>query len=182
MYTRPFRPDSFYNIYNSGNNLENIFYTKRNYEYFLNRYEEYMTGFVITYSYGLIPNQFNILIKTTADVCDTSNQLRKFFISYSSYINLQEKRTGSLFLKPFRKKPIKDTGQLLNEIFYIHSKPVLEGICNNFEDYDWNSYRNILGKSKTLICRDEVIKLFGEKENFIQFHSEMLNSEKNQWF
>lgn len=174
-YTDPFYPDTFYTVYNSGNNRDKIFYSSKNYECFLEKYEEYIAEIVETYAFSLIPDQFYILIKTPSNADLISNQFRKFFISYSNSINIQENRIGSLFLKPFRRKPIIEKNLLLAEIFNIHYKPVQLGIGSNYENYLWSSYRCILSSLKTKICRNEVLKLFGNENNFIQFHKDMLD-------
>jgi putative transposase len=174
-YTEPFYPETFYTVYNSGNNRDRLFYSSKNYECFLEKYEEYISEIVETYAFSLIPDQFYILIKTPFNVEIISNQFRKFFISYSNSINIQENRIGSLFLKPFRRKPIVGKNLLLAEIFNIHYKPVQFGIYKSYEDYYWSSYKSILSNLKTKICRKEVLKLFGNENYFIQFHKDMLD-------
>lgn len=174
-FTEPFYPDSFYTVFNSGNNREKIFYSNRNFEYFLDNYNEYLSNYVKTYSYSLIPDQFQILIKTPFKIDEISNQFRKFFISYSRSINLQENRRGSLFLKPFKKKLLTDKTLLLKEFFYIHSNPVYQKICNNYELYKWSSYKSILTNSFTRILRNEVLELFEDRKGFIQFHRNMFD-------
>lgn len=58
----PLLPGVFYHIYNRGNNKENIFYQPKNYGYFLRKYREYMSPWLDTYAYCLLPNHFHIMI------------------------------------------------------------------------------------------------------------------------
>ncbi len=178
--TQPFYPNSFYFVYNSGNNRERLFYALRNYKYFLEKYDEYLSDSIDTYAYCLIPNHFQLLIKTPSKVDKISNQFRKFFITYSKTINFQENRIGSLFIKPFRRKPITNINYLQKVIFYIHNKPVQNGICNNLEDYKWSSYKTILSDLITRLKREAVIELFGSKGKFIEFHREMQNYDNKE--
>lgn len=174
-YTEPFYPDSFYTVYNSGNNREKIFYSNRNFEYFLDNYYEYLFGFVETYSYSLVPDQFQILVKTPHKTDEISNQFRKFFISYAKSINRQQNRRGSLFLKPFKKKLLADKHKLLKEFYYIHSNPVSKKICSNYEIYKWSSFKSILSNTFTKIPRKDVLELFEDRKGFIQFHKNMFD-------
>ena len=95
--TQPIYANTFYHIYNRGNNYEKIFFNDNNYYYFLNKYDKYLSSVVETYAYCLIPNHFHLLIKTKDDYENISEQFRRFFITYSQKINEQENRSGSLF-------------------------------------------------------------------------------------
>jgi putative transposase len=53
----------FYHIFNRGINGENLFYTDRNYRFFLKRYFENLADFVDTYAYCLLPNHFHLLVR-----------------------------------------------------------------------------------------------------------------------
>ena len=137
-YSMPLEEGKFYHIYNQGNNKENIFYSLENYEYFLHKFDGYLSDLVEVYAYCLMPNHFHFLIRikelrelesgssiskpakssrlgrfeTTNDTIDipkiASNQFRLFFMSYSKSINKQLGRTGSLFRKNFKRKEITD--------------------------------------------------------------------------
>jgi len=62
-YSLPLEGGKFYHIYNQGNNRENIFYSSDNYEYFLHKFDEYLSDFVDVYAYCLMPNHFHFLIR-----------------------------------------------------------------------------------------------------------------------
>ena len=150
LLNQPLYPDTFYHVYNRGNNHENIFYKRENYQYFLRKYQVYLSDYVDTYAYCLLPNHFHFLIKVKAvsdlskrdlpnlkDLANLkktdlkgsdrsvdkiiSNQFRLLFLSYAKAINKQEDRRGSLFQKPFRRKPVTNDRYLalLTTIFTI---------------------------------------------------------------
>ncbi len=56
----------FYHIFNRGNNSERIFFSERNYEFFLRRYNEYLSSYAETYAFCLLPNHFHFLIRVKA--------------------------------------------------------------------------------------------------------------------
>jgi REP element-mobilizing transposase RayT len=59
----PLTPGGGYHIYNRGNEKRPIFFKPHNYDYFLDKYHEYMSGFVDTYAYCLLTNHFHLVIK-----------------------------------------------------------------------------------------------------------------------
>ena len=60
----PLRLDTYYHIFNRGNNRQNIFLETRNYDYFLKLYGKYIDPVVETFAYCLLRNHFHILIRT----------------------------------------------------------------------------------------------------------------------
>ncbi|MEQ9287530.1 MAG: hypothetical protein RIG77_11505 [Cyclobacteriaceae bacterium] len=59
----PFEANNYYHIYNRGNNGGNIFFKEENYAYFLKQYDAYLSGFLETYAFSLLPNHFHFLIR-----------------------------------------------------------------------------------------------------------------------
>lgn len=62
-YYPPMLAGQFYHVYNRGNNHENLFYSHENYRYFLEKWQQYLTDYVDTYAYCLLPNHFHFLIQ-----------------------------------------------------------------------------------------------------------------------
>jgi len=62
-YNDPFEWDHFYNIYNHANGNEGLFPETKNYNFFLERYDKYLTNFVDIWSYCLLPNHFHFLMR-----------------------------------------------------------------------------------------------------------------------
>ena len=56
-------PDTFYHIFNRGNNRENLFYKPENYLYFLKKYGKYLFPVLETYAYVLLPNHFHLMVR-----------------------------------------------------------------------------------------------------------------------
>ncbi|VAW26606.1 hypothetical protein MNBD_BACTEROID06-1301 [hydrothermal vent metagenome] len=52
----------FYHIYNRGINSETLFKEARNYSYFLDKYNQYLSPVVNTLAYCLLGNHFHLLI------------------------------------------------------------------------------------------------------------------------
>lgn len=182
-------PNNYYHIYNRGISDNKIFFNDENYIYFLKKYDEYLSNYIDTFAYCLLPNHFHLLIRVkelislNSDATDNSilyidknilsEQFRRFFLSYSKAINKQENRKGSLFIKNYKRKLITSEEYFSILIFYIHYNPVHHKINNDLTSYKWSSYRNVIGNQKTKLSRKEVLDIFGGRINFIKFHTDL---------
>ncbi|MBM3181241.1 MAG: hypothetical protein FJZ86_12920 [Chloroflexi bacterium] len=63
----PLLYDTYYHIYNRGNNRENIFIEERNYDYFMKLYEKHISPVAETYAYSLLRNHFHVSLKTKSE-------------------------------------------------------------------------------------------------------------------
>jgi hypothetical protein len=63
----PLLYDTYYHIYNRGNNRENIFIQERNYEYFMRLYEKHISPVADTFAYSLLRNHFHVSLKTKSE-------------------------------------------------------------------------------------------------------------------
>jgi putative transposase len=187
MHHPPLQEGLFYHIYNRGNNRETLFRTTENYRFFLERYAKYIEPVAATYAYCLLPNHFHFLVKIRKEEeqemwhqsCQLSeswqllNPTRSFqnlFVSYAMAYNKQQKRSGSLFQKPFRRKIVDNDRYFITLITYIHRNPQLHGLVDDFRDWPWSSYGAILSDQPTRVQRTEVIDWFMTRANFIDTH------------
>jgi putative transposase len=197
-YFAHLEPGCFYHIFNQGNARIKVFYKDENYSFFLKKADAYLYDFVEVYSYCLLSNHFHMLIKIReeSDIIENANRtkelegfykrnlnkdnlsgllvsemFRRLFMSYAKAINNQQKRTGSLFRKNFKRKKVNDIEYLKRVIIYIHRNPEHHGIMTNFRDYPWSSYSRILDDKITKLKKEEVVGWFENKQNFIVCHS-----------
>ena len=68
--------------------------------------------------------------------------------SYTQAINQQENRKGSLFAHSTKSIMLNMKGNdyLLNCFMYIHQNPLLAGIVDRIEDWEYSSYPDYIGK------------------------------------
>jgi len=195
----PLIPGYYYHIYNHSIGNEQVFREDKNYKFFLNKIKEYIVPVAEIYSYCLMPNHFHLLVKlkdeeelrllgsfpkfqTLVKLVPDSSQLEKIssdyiskqfsnlFSSYAQAYNKVYKRRGSLFLKNFRRKRIKDESYFLRVVNYIHFNPVNHGFVEHPADWKYSSYNAIVSKNKTLVKRNEVLEWFGGLANFMYCH------------
>ncbi len=173
-YYIPLYKDKVYHIYNRGNGNEKIFFNEDNYYYFLRQYYKYLSDSLETFAYCLLPNHFHLLVRVKNNQpAIVSERFRKFFISYSMSINIQEKRRGNLFQRGFKRKIIDNENYFYSAVYYIHANPVHHNIVGDLRNYKFSSYKILAGNNETRLSRDIVIEWFGGKSNFICFHSDM---------
>jgi REP element-mobilizing transposase RayT len=272
----PLTPGCGYHIFNQGNEKRNIFFKHRNYKYFMDKYREYMSGFVDTYAYCLLPNHFHLMVKikqvseilqeaervgfqkvnslfmrryvlpwffqpnasglgltvlplwkgtavekilpglkatsisemvellnlrsesgenqtpffshpehleklnSIHQLCSyiVSERFRRFLLSFSKAINVQEDRTGSLFRKAFRRKWIPSQEDAKKVITYIHHNSIHHGFNNDYHLHGYNSFNGIINDESIHINPGKVFDLFGGLNAFIDFGN---NYKKHKW-
>jgi REP element-mobilizing transposase RayT len=168
--------EKFYHVYNRGNNKQPVFFETVNYYYFLKQFEKYLSGFVDVYAYCLMPNHFHFLIKVLKQ-CE--NAFKNFFISYTKSVNERYGRTGGLFQPKFKRKEIIDDSYFTAIIQYIHANPIAAGLCKTYDDWEFSSYKTLIGNGETNINRTAVLEWFGNRDEFIKVH-EQRQLERNK--
>jgi len=168
MKYEPLQSDSFYHIYNCGNNKEDVFFEKRNYLYFLALLKKYILPVGEVWSYCLLKNHFHLLVKTKEKIQDKSisQGFSNLFNTYAKAINKGYQRSGSLFKDRFSRIKIENENYLRSVIVYINTNAVHHGFVDNAENYIFSSYLGLISKKYTLLNRKGVIDLFDDQENF----------------
>jgi putative transposase len=129
--------DSFYHIYNQGNNHEDLFRCDANYRHFLKLYEKYISPIAETFAWGLMINHFHVLvrIKEEAEILPfspylnsgrkptPSRQFAHLFNAYAQSFNRTFSRTGCLFKTPFQRIKLNSLDYIVNLVLYIHNNP-----------------------------------------------------------
>lgn len=188
-YTEALEVDTFYHIYNRGNNGDDVFFEERNYEFFLQKYRQYVYPIADTYAYCLMKNHFHILVRIKPEkeilaageipggavsilqnMSKTiSNQWAKLFNAYTQAMNKVYSRSGSLFEKPFRRKEVKSDDYFSKLVHYIHFNPQSHGFVDDFRNYQHSSYSSHLSDKATNLMRTELMGWFGDTSTYNDF-------------
>ncbi|MDN3547086.1 transposase [Mucilaginibacter aquaedulcis] len=161
--------DTYYHLYNRGNNKEHIFFENENYSYFLNQFKNYVLPFSEVYAYCLMPNHFHLFIKINDKILFEKG-IKNFLISYSKSINKKYNRVGSLFQGRYKVTEITSNSYFTRIITYIHQNPVAAKLIINMEDYKYSSYAAYISEKETLLNKQEVLDWFGGLNSFIDSH------------
>ena len=197
-YFIPLEAGKFYHVFNHAVGSEKLFRNDENYNYFLKKFNEYISPIASTFSYVLIPNHFHFLIeiKDRKELYESyrilelkkefpkikpeteldfekfvMQQFSNFFNCYTKSFNKKHNRKGALFIDYLRRTLISDEEYLRNMVLYIHQNPIHHKMCNRLEDWKYSSYNSMLSQKPTQLEREEVINWFGDLENFIVMHT-----------
>ena len=111
-----------------------------------------------------------------------SQRFSNFFNAYAKAINNAYERTGSLFEHPFGRVPVTKDRQFWNVIAYIHQNPQKHKFVKDFGDWKYSSYGIVLSEKRTSLKRDEVLKWFGSRQEYLDLHNEWVTDAQSKWF
>ena len=132
----------FYHLYNRGNNKQIIFFSEKNYIFFLAKVKDQLLPYSEIIAYCLMPNHFHFLLQPTENGLKERNtfggksmqelayRIGILLSSYSQAINKQNKTTGSLFQQKTKAKILSEISNgsrisYFEQCFhYIHQNPV----------------------------------------------------------
>jgi len=133
-----------------------------------------------TYAYCLLKNHFHaaVFIKNKEDLKgiklkEPSRYFANCFNAYTRGVNNATGRSGALFERPFERIPVTDERYLMRLIVYVHQNPQKHKFVNDFRDWGYSSYHELIGDVPTRLQRDKMMELFGSREDFIRIHQEI---------
>ncbi len=131
-----FESNHIYHIYNRGNNSQNIFFTRDNYLFFLEKIRKHILPYADVLAWCLMPNHFHLMVyvkitelrfdgvlgesqdkfgvkwgTAVSSERDFNHSIAIMLRSYTRAINNQENRTGSLFQMSAKAKCLTDNSQ-----------------------------------------------------------------------
>jgi REP element-mobilizing transposase RayT len=135
---RLYKKNSYYHVFNRGNNKNNIFFDTEDKKYFLKNFYSYSKRYNIKIvAHCLMRNHFHSILKTGDCPRDLSKFLQAFMTKFSMYINRTYKRVGHVFQGRYKAKLITSKGYLIQVKKYIRNNPVKEGWVEDPDDYRW---------------------------------------------
>jgi len=189
---------TYYHIYNHANGFENIFNEERNYRFFLEKYQFYISPIADTLAYCLMPNHFHFLIKIKseeelrgwleltsqkfADKGDRntfekfkvekiiSKQFSKLFSCYTQSFNKVYNRRGSLFVPNYKRKEITSEEYLKQAFIYIHNNPVKHGFVRKPDEWNFSSYHAYIFEKENFVKKNCILNYFDSVESLRASH------------
>lgn len=104
---------------------------------------------------------------------EPSQYFSNFFNAYARGLNIAVQRTGALFERPFKRIPVDNESYLMRLIVYIHQNPQKHKFVDDFRDWNYSSYHDLVTNVPTRLQRDRVVQLFGSQEDFVRIHQEI---------
>ncbi len=185
-----FENDGIYHVYNRSVDKKPMFTSDENYAFFIRQFDKYLSNYIKIYAYCLLGNHFHFMIKindlkdlTTSEKLSNlskpksthdivSHQFRKFFQSYSMAFNKQQNRIGTLFQTPFKRVRVEKDTYLQELACYINTNAQKHKLVENFREWKWSSYHNLISNKNTKLLKEELIAYFDNVDNFIFCHED----------
>lgn len=149
--SRPLRIEyagAWYHVMNRGAGKKTIYQTKQHYELFLELLEEIHNRYqIIIHAYCLMSNHYHLLLQT--QLPNLSRAMRHLDGVYTQRYNRSQNTDGALFRGRFKSIIVDENDYHLCITRYIHLNPVVAGLVERAEDYNWSSYSAYLSKRKT---------------------------------
>ena len=167
----------YYHLYNRGNNRERIFFERENYLFFLRRLRKHLVPILDIVAYCLMPTHYHLLVMLNE--ADLSHRMQLFSISYTKAMNKRYDRVGALFQGTFRAKHVDGNNYLVHLSRYIHLNPVIAGLVERAEGWEFSSYPEYIGiRNGTLPAPEIVLSQFPSPEAYREFVESYIPSER----
>ena len=195
-YFIPLLPEHVYHLQSWANGDEKLFREQENYRFFLDRFIKYFYPVAELYSYSLLPDHFDLVVKirNIEDLEKHFNLLKpdlefdathayafimqcfsNMLNSYAKSFNKVYERRGSVFIDYVRRVEIISKEDLCNTIIQIHKTPLYFGHCKRIEHWKWSSYKNYNTFFPFIIDTNKVLELFGGRNEFLTCQSTARN-------
>ncbi len=177
-----FEPNEAYHVYNRGNEKQTVFFSEKNYLYFLRKVKYEWTAYTDVLAYSLMPNHFHFILVPNEEGCrnivlkekethmqELSKTIGKTLSSFTQSVNIERNRTGNLFQKKTKAKCLTDNnGQfdyLITCIHYIHDNAYAAKLVDSPFNWPFCSLKDYAGVRNGTLCNTELLyKLSGLTE------------------
>lgn len=196
-YYQKLLPDNTYHLFSRAVGSEKLFLTPDNYFFFLNKLTQHTNSVCKVYCFTLLPNHFHLLARidneefiarhfetvkkkvfnpAENDICDfIMERFSNLLNSYTKAFNKRERRKGALFMDYMRRSIVSKEKDFTNYVWYIHKNAVHHQLTKKVGDWPYDSYQTLIGDSPTNLLRNDVLKWFGNKELFMDFHQQEIH-------
>lgn len=164
-----FEPHEAYHLYNRGNEKQSIFFSDKNYLFFLQKVKYEWLAYADVLAYSLIPNHFHFILVPNEDGCrniflkekethmqELSKAIGKTLSSYTQAVNLELKQTGNLFQKKTKAKCLTDNNSpqdyLTTCTHYIHNNAYAANLVSSSFDWTFCSLKDYAGLRNGTLC------------------------------
>ncbi len=153
---------ALYHVTARGNERKKIYFSETDYNKFLEYTAEAEKKYgILLHCYALMPNHYHLLIETPGT--NISQAMHYINGSYTTYINIKNKRSGHLFQGRYKAIVVDKDSYLLELSRYIHLNPVRAGMVKMPQDYPYSSYRAYtLGREDKIITKDFILSMLAK--------------------
>ena len=153
---RPLRPIDdglIYHVINRGNNRQDVFRKRGDFEAFLAALFDLKERKPFDlYGYCLMSNHFHLLLRPTG--ATISRILQSLLVSHTQRYHKHHRSGGHVWQGRFKSPVIQTDEHLLTVLRYIEANPLRAGLVSRADEYPWTSYHvHGLGATSELVDR-----------------------------
>lgn len=135
---RNYLPNSFYHIFNRGNNKDPVLKSSTDKQIFVNLlYKNKKKLDVRLIDFCIMDNHFHLILKTGKNPKDLSKFMQKVLTSFAMQINRNHQRVGHAFQGRYNANLLPYKKDLIRATDYIRKNPVRERLVKKPSDYPW---------------------------------------------
>ena len=152
-----------------GNNSHQIFFSKENYRFFINKIEREIKPVCEILAYCIMPNHYHLMVLANeasvqylenTKLQKLSRKIGTMQSSYSQAINKEKGTLGSIFRQKTKAKSLSQVfigakyfnKYALNCFLYIHQNPIKAGLVRRYEDWEFSSFNEYSAIKENRIC------------------------------
>lgn len=137
---RNFRANSFYHIYNRGNNKDPVLKFSSDKQLFISLLFKFKdTCDIHIVKYCIMDTHFHLIVRTRNNPRNLSKYMQKVTASYASQINRKYQRVGHVFQDRFSANLLPYKKDLRHATIYVLRNPVVEGLVRKPSEYPWSN-------------------------------------------
>lgn len=123
------------------------------------------------HAYCLMTNHYHLLMETPKG--NLSQIMRHINGAYTTYFNVNRKRSGHLFQGRYKAIIVEVDEYALELSRYMHLNPVRAGMVSKPQDYGWSSYRSYTGLTvpPEWLSRNLILDHFGAPDQQGKYRS-----------
>jgi REP element-mobilizing transposase RayT len=167
--SRPLRLEfagALYHITSRGNEKKAVYLEDADFELFLSLMAEVCQRFNwFIHAYCLMTNHYHLVVETPDG--NLSRGMRHLNGVYTQRFNSKHKRVGHLFQGRYKAILVDKDSYLLELSRYVVLNPVRARMVNEPGDWQWSSYRVMIGKQDSFegLATDALLLQFGNQRN-----------------
>ena len=144
--------DAFYHITARGIRKEDIFYSDKDKEVFIDKMNETFEKYsFICYAYCLMNNHYHLFLRTP--LANISGGMHFLNASYVNRFRAKYNLAGSVFQGRYKSILVDEDSYALVLSAYIHLNPMRAGMVEKLENYPYSSFLDYTDKRKPVIKR-----------------------------
>jgi len=169
MKTMILEPGKYYHIYNRARNGDPLFANDESFKFFLRLYRTHIMPVADTYAYCLLKDHLHILLRIKENVSGSVYKpFAVLFNAYTSGYNRRNGKEGRLFQFKLKRIEIRKEPYFLEMVRYINQNARKHQAAEDFCNYRFSSFRATVTLNESMICKDELIRQFGGRENLVR--------------